>query len=616
MAYGVKYSGGTVDRLGTTWTVYILENEYSGNSTSILLSGETPIQEYYNKKERVYGRTVKIRIVNNLADKFEFAELNQSNWKDIKLELYKDSALYFEGYLLPQTYSQNYDYAPLIVLTFSDGLSMLQYDYQSFLDDSEVVFREEIDILKDILYNTVGWDYLQYIGSSLIEHDLGAFYDPMLYTDVHMNAFKKDGENDDSLTILNKILDSYNMDLFIMDGKYYIERFQDRGGYGSSKQVKTIVYDYSTDSKQSTHYITKNYIDLDSLELKTDISYSIDPPLHLFQLKLDTSSYDNNLMKNGVELWDPGTDWTLEQLWNIGSIRNVVSFHYEGGDCFSAEVPQEGYVRISNNNDDVVLKLGFKYHSRSGISDGCTLGIRYKLSFEDITHSTKRYLQSDGSLGTTEAILEEDIDNTSGSTMFDFSVDKNIDLSGKLDNEGLTGVVLIRLTMCTPMYRTTGYGDWHCISFFYMGDFEMTINQPVIHNLYEADFQNNQVATEEHTLYLYDTDYVHFFQSKYRYDNHLNTTGWDDNYLTDKTLQEHYIWSMGQLYESGVPKLNIEVTDDIDIKIDDIFESSKFKDDLGNNMKFYIVDYRYDIREHVYKLTLSQWIDTIGKNLG
>ena len=52
-----------------------------------------------------------------------------------------------------------------------------------------------------------------------------------------------------------------------------------------------------------------------------------------------------------------------------------------------------------------------------------------------------------------------------------------------------------------------------------------------------------------------------------------------------------------------------------DIKIDDIFYTSLLKDDLDNNMKFYVADFKYNMRQHTYTLTLKKWLATVNKDI-
>ena len=54
---------------------------------------------------------------------------------------------------------------------------------------------------------------------------------------------------------------------------------------------------------------------------------------------------------------------------------------------------------------------------------------------------------------------------------------------------------------------------------------------------------------------------------------------------------------------------------DADIKIDDIFYTVLLEDDLGANMKFYVANFKYNMRQHTYTLTLKKWLTDVGKDI-
>ena len=166
-------------------------------------------------------------------------------------------------------------------------------------------------------------------------------------------------------------------------------------------------------------------------------------------------------------------------------------------------------------------------------------------------------------------------------------------------------------------YELTDYnGDTSIIPAGFFGDISLVPNVPVIENLYSADFQNNQISKKGNTLYIFDTNYTNYYASRYISSGSINASSWSDKYLSGRTSQIHYIYDIGQLYNSGCPIFTFEINDDNkDIEINDLFETDYLEDDLGNNMKFYITKYNYDIKNHTYKLQISKYINSIGKNI-
>ena len=64
------------------------------------------------------------------------------------------------------------------------------------------------------------------------------------------------------------------------------------------------------------------------------------------------------------------------------------------------------------------------------------------------------------------------------------------------------------------------------------------------------------------------------------------------------------------------PTLVVVVDDrSVNIQIDDIFYTALLEDDLGANMKFYVANFKYNMRQHTYTLTLKKWLADVGKDI-
>jgi len=172
---------------------------------------------------RVFSASAIVNIVNDFDDKFLFAKMTAETYKTYKLVVEKTpdsaSSIYFEGFLLPQSFSQNISHRSLVALTFTNGLTMLQNVTPSFLTDARSNdYISEMDILINI-FEYLDLDYTIYINTSLFEDTMDSAVgatNPMDYTLINRLVFlKNDGTWDDALTILNKVLNSINADCFI-----------------------------------------------------------------------------------------------------------------------------------------------------------------------------------------------------------------------------------------------------------------------------------------------------------------------------------------------------------------------------------------------------------------
>ena len=150
MAYIDLYTSSFDDLGGTSIEVAIQEEDLSGSSTAIKLDGNKSVEIFYNLQDRVFSTGAVVNIVNDFSDKFLFAKMIAEPYKTYKLVIKKAGSIYFEGYLLPQTFTQNITYRSFVALTFSNGLTMLENITPSFLTTGDTDQVTEMDILDNI----------------------------------------------------------------------------------------------------------------------------------------------------------------------------------------------------------------------------------------------------------------------------------------------------------------------------------------------------------------------------------------------------------------------------------------------------------------------------------
>jgi len=229
------------------------------------------------------------------------------------------------------------------------------------------------------------------------------------------------------------------------------------------------------------------------------------------------------------------------------------------------------------------------------------------------------YLDEDNDLTLNDTTLIHTIENDGAKDTYLHSVQKTIDLQGKLNAASLTGDVDIALVMypsrkgptADPGTRTFNEDP-------IMGDFVINQTNIRINNLLEADLNNDAFKTVDEELSLYDTGYINYQSSKLLYIalRYQTTDSWTDALNTSKSLQNHYILNRGNLYNSSCAILNMTIIDpDVEVNIDDIFVFNNLEDDLGNPMKFYVDDLRFNVKKHIYAVKLKQWLADVGKDI-
>ena len=150
MAYGNIYTNSFYDLNDTHVEVAIKKDAYSGTIYPIKLKGDGFVEVRSNLNVRVMSMGAIVHIVNEFEDKFLFAKMMSESYETYKLEIKIAGSIYFEGFLLPQTYNQDITYRSIVSLTFSNGLKMLENITPSFLTDGITDYWTEMDILDNI----------------------------------------------------------------------------------------------------------------------------------------------------------------------------------------------------------------------------------------------------------------------------------------------------------------------------------------------------------------------------------------------------------------------------------------------------------------------------------
>ena len=624
-SYGTIYECIAYDRLNNSMEIYIQKLDYSGVISKMILDAD-PIEIKHNRNDRVYGTGAIVNILNDFSDKFLFAKMLADPYETYKLKVVLNGNIHFEGFLSPQTFNQDVRYKSYVALTFGNGLRMLENITPSFLTTGTDDYLTEMAILINI-FSYLNLDYTIYINSTLYEDSMSGGEkadNPLKATYLNRLAFQQnDGELDNALTVLNKILTSINADCYIKGERIMIERFVDR-----DNNPKTLwTYNPVTETHSSTEEAFTDKT-LDHIVLAAQsFRYQVDQPIKKLKLKLNVLTF-NNIFSNDFDKNIPSSDPVSLYYWiyhfSLISILDTnfsnafmtrgISFTKAGADWTGFENAFLSYYSLlTNNNDDVVLDLKFKCWKRVPLD--YALDFRYIIALKKEGVTGWFYVTSGDTITSDQTELEATIE-AKEKAIYDHVISQTMDLSGKLDTESLTGDLTIAIIIYPPEIGTIADPGVRNPRDAIYGDFSLNQSNIRINNLLEVDLNNDAFKTVEEELDLYDTGYINYRTSKILVvsGRYQSTDGWTDGINTSKSLQNHYILNRGNLYNSSCAILNMTVIDpDVEINIDDIFVFNNLEDDLGNPMKFYIDDLSFNVKKHIYTVKLKQWLADVGK---
>jgi len=629
MAYGTKYECIAYDRLNNRVGIYIQKLDYSGAILKMVLDAD-PLEIKYNREKRVYGTGAIVNILNDFDDKYLFAKMLAEPYETYKLKVVSmgDGSIIFEGFLLPQTFNQDVRYKSYVALTFGNGLRMLENITPSFLTTGTDDYVTEMAILINI-FSYLNLDYTIYVNSTLYEDSMseGERADnPLKATYLNRLAFQQnDGEWDDALTILNKILTSINADCYIRGERIMIERFVDR-----DNNPKTLwTYNPVTEAHSSTEEtFTDKTLDYIVLSAKS-FRYQVDQPIKKLKIKLNALQF-MNIFSNDFDknIEDDSSPYTLHY-WSYSTYTNIIdtdfsnSFITRGINITRyaalhtwSQFLLNGYIlykgSLTNKNDLVKLSLSYKAWKQVGA--GLTIDFRYKVILISQDSGTTYYINANSDLQEGSYLFHHELTNNESSiNQFKFEISNEFDLSGKLNSIGLDGDLFVIVKVLPPDMAQDQ------VDVIY-GDFVLSQADTRINNLLEANINNDAFKTIEEDLDLYDAGFINYQAQKVlsTANGYLITGSWTDNIAINdsKSLQNHYILNRGNLYNSSCAILNMTVIDsDVEVNIDDIFVFNNLVDDLGNPMKFYVDDLSFNVKKHIYNIKLKQWLANVGKEI-
>jgi hypothetical protein len=265
MSYEVKYRVEFASLSNIQWKIEILEDDFSGSITDLLATGD-PLHLEYNSDSDAFNEPIRTsKAVFNVYSFTDFELIDFYTDQDfrLKVNIYKNDAINWTGWIITGEYGEPYDPVPYPVkITAIDGLSYLKdILYADSVTVSEgdetIVYWEgrmvESRILLDILGKIQITGFREYVN---------IFADEMLFKTINDSPIEQSVLDTDVFRdmkcwdVLLEILRKYNAVLRQKDGEFVI--------YRPSELSQSVVYGRiftAWNTKTSTAYIPDQQIE-------------------------------------------------------------------------------------------------------------------------------------------------------------------------------------------------------------------------------------------------------------------------------------------------------------------------------------------------------------------
>ena len=222
MSFVTKYKLEAKDVTGTTWTAEIQKDGYTGSVINVTGMSDFLNFEYFGDDDmytqNIMGSRCTLSVYANTD--FTFSDLYSSENFEYKVIIKHDSTLFWTGWILADSHSEAYDWAPYPVhITAVDGLGLLSaFKWDDMGISSRVAVSSVLYTMLAYVKITTFHEYVNIFESTM---DKGVGDSPFNQLYIHPDAFK----GEDCYTALSEILKSFNAGIRQDQGVFIIYRF-------------------------------------------------------------------------------------------------------------------------------------------------------------------------------------------------------------------------------------------------------------------------------------------------------------------------------------------------------------------------------------------------------
>jgi len=318
--YGTRYIIRDATRTGSVYEVLIKERMWIGDSERIHGQSQSPVTlnlSYADKNffSPVAGSSCKLKLYTDTYD--GFLHLGMGDDTKYRVEVYEGATMLFNGFIKPQTYSQEYGpQGPVVTVEATDGLGLLR----------DIPFRPEEKptrgafVLKDVI------SYLLYLAGNRKDWLDEVSYESAVSAGVaeNVNTYGSFSHqifqwfDAPCYNVLTDILTMFKAQIISIDGHYHIRLIDDpEAGYYDR-------YDYQG-TKQSTGARTIIKKDLHTDYMGPKGRVKIDRPVRKVIVKQTMPPIENLIYNNdfeeGTDGWDPSAGLSFSVTEGVAKIR-------------------------------------------------------------------------------------------------------------------------------------------------------------------------------------------------------------------------------------------------------------------------------------------------------
>ena len=298
-----------------TWRIDILEDGFAGSVTE-LKGTQSPVEIEWDTinlyREHIMPSKAKIRLVSDST----FSEFITADEEDYRVDIYKDGTLYWQGFVLPGSYEEEfvYDRAFDVLIEASDGLERLRDKEYAAIDTDDVmgfmasVLNTQIGMSLNIIENVDLYEDNQATGAANSPLELSTIYRDIL----------RDGEDNKwtAWESLTQILKAFQCIVYQEDAEWKIRRIpaNDGGTYTERTYNSSGVYQSNTTGVNPVLALTNS----GNSQIRMQSRKQYIRPVNLTKIKYE-GWYTLNYCDDGYfNLWEDTS--TLSRWTESGSI--------------------------------------------------------------------------------------------------------------------------------------------------------------------------------------------------------------------------------------------------------------------------------------------------------
>ena len=652
--YNIKYLNQSKDRFDNTISLEIYERGYSGLVNNLSIKADSLVLTETDKKitdEWISGTGCKFTVINKTTNLQFFNDLytndRYKHYVIIKKVNGQNIEYLFEGFIIPEIYTQQIKKNSDVVITATNQIAHLKEVLPFYLINSENVEVSFIDIIKNLVWNTRLLHPI-FIKNTVWSDDLQTDFDEEVTVFdvqyINKEIFYDNEEWMTSFEVLEHILKINYCRLYWKDRKWFIERYFDLKTYNKYK-----VY-YPEDYTEIVE-LNNNTLQLNEQNILSNNSMSYESGYGRYELNLNVLLLQNIAVTDFSDVQSIQTFYPTPQpkKWSINN-NTVQQFAGRYSDSFIDNGLTWNGSSHSVYNWPVMLSTTVLVDWKSSFS----MNLKYKMVRNNINFFNKRKFRTRYAVRLYKRLSfmefehkwvyekEYDISGVQW-TRFELSnmpkyFEKVFSANQARENKGLFEITdSIDFTNITNDIKIwldvknnfqvvvdilgfeieTGEGtdEFQEVETRF-GDFELTTDYDLDDNNYEVELEDvNNYKVKNDSLLIYDYSSINTLNSILV--KNQNSTSFpsrsefwrEKDKIGRKKLQLLYLSSLIQQYNENRHLLNVEIipTTNVTLHFNDLFEFVHIP-----NKSFLVVGRKYNVSKSSFQLVLQEFVDDDG----